>query len=220
MIVDKIEKLKKSLDCKHHTVKEYQDIIREFGLVNDESIKDLYGDERRYMLKNRNDLGIYQTPLQFANLLYWLQEKLRRISEVTYLEIGVFRGGTFLFMKYFLEGLISFTKLNCIDPTDNLHESAKPEIEPHLIRGITSDALKKHKYNIVFIDGDHSYEWVKWDYENVGQYTDICILHDIVEQSCQGVMKFWNEIKQTRKYVEFTKSEGRVIHHGIGVLYD
>lgn len=208
--MDKIEKLKHDISDGNP----YLDIIREFGLINDLTLPTLYGDERKYMLADRNELGVYQTPVQFAELL----KLIETIDIRSYLEVGVFRGGTFLFMKYLIEQTNFDVWFNCIDPTDNIHPSAKKEIEPYLIKGVVSDALKGVRYDCVFIDGDHSYDWVKRDFENVGKYAKICILHDIAEPTCPGVVKFWNEIKGNGVSYEFIETLGGYKHQGIGVL--
>jgi len=214
--MDKLVKLKEFFsNSKVKKATDYRKAIQEFGLVNDEVAQGLYGDERSSMLKDRNDLGIYQTPVQFANLLAFL-ETFDKIK--SYCEIGIFRGGTFLFMKYFLQKMNPDIELTAIDPTDNIHALAKPEIEPYLIKG-TSQDIKHKRFDLVFIDGDHSYGWCKADYENLGQYADICIFHDIVEPTCPGVVKFWNEIKQGKNFVEFTDTVGGGEHQGIGVLF-
>ncbi len=217
--MNKIEKLKAFFaDKKEKTVKDYQKAIRDFGLVNDSTLPYLYGDERIYMEPYRENLGIYQTPIQFASLLKFLEP----FEINSYCEIGVFRGGTFLFMKYFLQAKNPDVELICIDPTDNIHELAKDEILPHLKKATSFD-FKNTQFDCVFIDGDHSFEWVQNDYMNIGQFSDICIFHDVIEPTCPGVVNFWNLAKSDARFnknVEFTESLGGYKHQGIGVLYN
>lgn len=219
--MNKIENLKKFFKSKKpKSVEDYQNAMKEFGLVNDLASPSLYGDERVAMLTDRNDLGIYQTPVQFAGLLKFLE----KFTINSYTEIGIFRGGTFLFMKYFLQAKNPNVVLHAIDPTDNIHPDAKPKIEPYLIKG-TSDNVSGIAYDCVLIDGDHSYQWTKRDYENIGRLATICIFHDINEPSCPDVKTFWNELKQQissqfdKQITEFTDTIGGANHQGIGVIY-
>jgi hypothetical protein len=52
----------------------------------------------------------------------------------------------------------------------------------------------------VFIDGDHEYDSVKADYQNVGRHAKVVAFHDcfdtFVEQLHGGVPKFWLELKE------------------------
>ena len=209
--MNKIKKLKDFFSNGHEkSIKDYQDAICDFGLVNDLTIPELYGEERKYMLSDRNELGIYQTPIQFASLLKYLEQ----YNFDSYLEIGVFRGGTFLFMKYFLQAKNPNIKLYCVDPTDNIHNLAKQEIQAYLIDGTSNDLI--NHYDLVFIDGDHSYNWAKLDWLNAGQHAKVCIFHDVNEPTCPGVVKLWNEVKQNKKHTEFIQTN----HQGIGVIHN
>lgn len=86
--------------------------------------------------------------------------------------------------------------------------AVKEEIEYYNLRS-TSDKFRKivqnKKYDIVFIDGDHSYEVCKQDFELFENKARYIILHDIVSDVCPGVVRVWNEIKVNPKYetIEF-----------------
>jgi hypothetical protein len=223
--MDKIEKLKKFFaNSKKKSIKDYQKAICEFGLVNDSS-PDLYGQERKFMCEDRGDLAIYQTPVQFAQLLKFLEP----IEINSYLEIGVFKGGTFLFMKYFLQNKNPDVELACIDPTDYVHELAKDEVLPHLQKTTSEGSVFDH-FDLVFMDGEHNEEWIHKDYINIGQFAKICVVHDIIEPSCPAVIKYWdNLVRETKSgggkfknYAQFTEtvSDDYIAHHGIGILYN
>ena len=95
-----------------------------------------------------------------------------------------------------------------------------------------SSLLKKKKIDLLFIDGDHSYEGVKKDFElykSSVSKNGIIAFHDIVPDSFSRtgvktssyvgeVPKFWNEIKKKYDYEEFIESEDQD-GCGIGVIY-
>lgn len=80
-----------------------------------------------------------------------------------------------------------------------------------------------------FIDGDHSYEGVKADWENYGRHARICAFHDIAPnpgrcvnegkgRGVLGVRQLWDELKAAGwpcKY-EFISDPTK---YGIGVVY-
>ncbi|HRY32093.1 MAG TPA: class I SAM-dependent methyltransferase [Bacteroidales bacterium] len=222
--MNKIEQLKQFFSQKgSKSVEDYQKAIQQFGLVCDVS-KTIYGDEIKYMLPDRSQLGIYQTPIQFARLLKWLEPKRRSIT--SYIELGVFQGGTFAFMHHFLPAR---TRRLAVDSTpQHIHPDIKSLIHPFLAPVSTGDPelitqVQEDPFDLVFIDADHSYEACKADWENIGKHGEICIFHDIVEPTCPGVIRFWNELKNDPpegwQTIEFTDSIGGNITQGIGVIY-
>ena len=66
-----------------------------------------------------------------------------------------------------------------------------------------SQEFKNYMYNnnfdLIFIDGDHSYNGVKNDYEICKNNGRIFVFHDIVNDVCPGVVQFWNELKHDGK---------------------
>ena len=102
-----------------------------------------------------------------------------------------------------------------------------------LIRGNSHDSktlgkvkciLQSSKLDFLFIDGDHSYEGVKRDFEMYSPLVrkgGIIAFHDIVPgppEKVGGVPKFWQEIKHKFKHIEIVKDWGQG-GYGIGVLY-
>jgi predicted O-methyltransferase YrrM len=68
-------------------------------------------------------------------------------------------------------------------------------------------------YDFCFIDGDHTYEGVKADWENYGPHAKTVAFHDIVNNV--GCFRLWNEIKAAGyRTVEYTSS----VFLGIGVV--
>ena len=68
-------------------------------------------------------------------------------------------------------------------------------------------------FQFAFIDGDHTYDGAKQDWENYGPHCGVVAFHDI---NCPdwGVKKLWNEIKNAHPYAEYIGGE-----MGIGVLF-
>lgn len=192
------------------TDKEYVfNLIREYGLHNDPLITDSYGEHNQDCLVSD---GMIQIPEQLADTLIYLSDYL--IDK--YLEIGTFNGKATLFITAYLTrfnpGLETLT-------VDNLRVFMNPYQHLKIIQHFgTSDDLKGRQSDLCFIDGDHSLDWVKRDYENVGKSAKICMFHDILEteivnNSRRDVKEFWQSIKRptSKEFVD----GGRF---GIGIL--
>jgi predicted O-methyltransferase YrrM len=86
------------------------------------------------------------------------------------------------------------------------------------------EILKEGKLDFLFIDGDHTYEGVKKDFEMYSPLVrngGIIAFHDIVPgppEIVGGVPNFWNEIKQKFRYLEIVKNWNQG-GYGIGILY-
>ena len=83
--------------------------------------------------------------------------------------------------------------------------------------------LAGRKLDLLFIDGDHSYDGVKKDFEMYSTLVapdGVIAFHDIVdgpESYVGGVPKFWRELKPTCRHVEIVK-DWKQGGWGIGVL--
>lgn len=146
------------------------------------------------------------------------------------LEIGTWKGGSsWTWMAMFdPEVLISIDKHeeDGFTPVAPNRKTARVE---YLFTGSHSDETKdavlkilnKKGVDILFIDGDHSYEGVKKDWEMysiLAEPKGIVIFHDALYHAdgTEEVDIFWNEIKGKYKHVEIKSSPNST---GMGVLF-
>jgi predicted O-methyltransferase YrrM len=84
--------------------------------------------------------------------------------------------------------------------------------------------LKNQKLDFIFIDGDHTYDGVKKDfnlYRPLVRTGGIIAFHDIVpgrEDIVGGVPRFWREVKKNHTFIELVNDWNQG-GYGIGVLF-
>ena len=193
-----------------------EDIIRvmcNYGLVHDTQWD--VGEWNKFKVENWNIPGIYQTPGQIAPCI----SNLLKHEINSYLEIGIFQGGSYLLMSNFLK--LKNPNVKCIG-VDISKQYLPKEVEP-FIRELhigTSDDFKRQSFDLVFIDGEHSLEWAKRDWENVGQYAKIAMFHDIVQPTYPDLIKFWNQLKEGKTYKEYCYQTEEKPVQGIGLIFN
>ena len=178
----------------------------------------------------------YQNPSEIISLGRLVKE----INPETILEIGTHKGGTF-FMWCRISQNLRF--IASIDLPGGKYGGGYVKARERLLREfiydryntkmclirddshkkttykLISSSLKKQNLDFLFIDGDHSYEGVKQDFELYSPFvkSGLIAFHDIVHESKEfGVKRFWSELK--RKY--HTKELiGNDSNKGIGVVF-
>jgi hypothetical protein len=185
-------------------------IICDFGLSFDN--RGVYGKYELYMNKP-GELGMWQRPDQLAPLIKYL---LKECEISSFLEVGTYKASTFLILREFLYLKNKNLKSLTIDPVQSISndfiKSFNINYQTAQIKDITD------QYDLIFIDGDHSYDAVKFDFERALSLNPRYILfHDIDDKWCHGVINLWKEIRNTKiKYIEF-KTNDEVM--GLGLLH-
>jgi len=168
---------------------------------------------------------------------------IAKIRPKIILEIGTSRGGTLFLLSRFSSSdalIISIDlpggKFGCGYPRSKIPflkflASNNQKIilirkDSHKISTLqkVKKILKKKKVDLLFIDGDHTYNGVKKDFEmysSLVKRNGIIAFHDIVDHPSEmnvGVNKFWKEIKENYKYKEFVEDWNQK-WAGIGILF-
>jgi predicted O-methyltransferase YrrM len=162
-------------------------------------------------------IELQQVPSEYVELLLFLKNQ----KAETYLNIGIGKGGSFITEVYIQETLKKAVAIDnasyygsdqqlAID--ENLmwlKKNTTAEVEFNNIDSFEYLTNCKEKFDIIFIDGDHSYEGVRKDYDNslpLLNNDGYIIFHDITSKGCPGVVRIWNEIKN-EKSIEFVDSD-------------
>jgi len=182
----------------------------------------------------------WQIREEIKNLLLILD----KVKPKVILEIGTARGGTlFLFSNIADEEaiLISVDLYQTVEKRILFRYIKKGKQKIYLIQGDShkietlrriEGILKGRKVDFLFIDGDHSYEGVKKDFEVYSPLVrkgGIIAFHDIIPDYytrygiktstwAGEVYKFWNEIKEKYEHLEIVKDREQN-GFGIGVLF-
>ncbi len=185
--------------------------------------------------------GIRFTPSQIPEEITSFLKLLAQRPPTTVLEVGTDKGGTFFLLARVATPDALLLSLDL--PVGQ--KSAYPAWREPLYRGfrreqqrvelVRQDSHDLHtrekirellggrKLDLLFIDGDHSYDGVKKDFETYSPLVaggGMIAFHDIVnrrEAGACGVPGFWRELKQNRRHLEFVNNwqQGG---WGIGVL--
>lgn len=158
---------------------------------------------------------------------------LRRQRVTSYLEIGAREG---IALRYLVDHVPTIERVVAVDLpgakwgrpdsaaalSDNL-DALRDNVSRHIYLGDSTSAVvvchvrEFAPFDVVFIDGDHSYDGVRQDYENYAPMGRIVALHDInhpADSKAYGPTKLWNEIKG-ENYAEIIAIDSR---KGIGVI--
>ncbi|HXA13920.1 MAG TPA: class I SAM-dependent methyltransferase [Opitutaceae bacterium] len=191
-----------------------------------------------YLAFIRPVLPFTQIDLEIGSLLQLATE--RRVKRV--LEIGTAQGGTTFLLSRAIPSTEWMLTIDLLPrhssvlrflnaPKCTFHALGGSSIDPRILSRVAA-RLGSEKVDLLFIDGDHSYEGVKADFQLYCPWVrpgGLVVFHDIVPAAetgaptaghrwVGGVPRFWNEIKpQGARSWEFVGSwtQGGF---GIGVI--
>ena len=183
------------------------------------NIKDIVDNvSSRYKLQQ-----LHQEWIEFLTILQDTNPKV-------IVEIGAAAGASSLCMSHFTDCLIS---VDMRTPKDqSIFDEISSNCEFYRVVGYSddentikqvTDLLDDRSVDVLFIDGDHSFDGVKKDYELYSPFVKdgIVAFHDIVESETHAnklgctVYKFWNQVKNKFEHKEIKHSDEWA---GIGIL--
>jgi|LakMenE27Jul10ns_1017307.scaffolds.fasta_scaffold00695_2 hypothetical protein len=172
---------------------------------------------------------IWQYPNQFSKYLKWLTSYATKIN--SYYEIGCRSGGTFILttelIRKFNTGESFFsTACDLLEPNQLILDYLSKHKFVNYVRTDSHNKsfiefMQTNKYDLILIDGDHNYDGVKQDSENTRNSANIQVFHDIVNDHCPGVVRYWKELKtelvDTHNFYEFTDQYNSVNGSFLGI---
>ena len=196
--------------------------------INDDAPELFPPELRRHLGQG---LRYWQYPCQLAPYLVLLS----RLGIRSYIEIGVQHGGTFVLTTEYLNRFNPVASAIAIDlvKVRSLREYAarRPGAEfrqdDSQSRAFRRFLSARAPVDLVLIDGDHSRDAVRRDWETVRPHARVVAFHDIVDHQSPGVGQTWREVRAahaaeyefhefTRQYPEVRERTGAT-HLGIGV---
>jgi hypothetical protein len=170
-------------------------------------------------------LSIWRCPNEFARYLVWLAA---RPPIRSYLEIGVESGGSFITTTEYLRRFHPLRAAIGLDPvlSPPVFDYVSRSDGVHFIQGTqASEELRwlieqLGEVDLVFIDGDHSPDAVRADWEFARSHSRYVAFHKIMAKNRPGVTSLWEEIRSTHpKNWEFVDSRWRPnLGAGIGAV--
>jgi hypothetical protein len=179
-------------------------------------------------------LQAWQTPSQFAPYL----AHLSRYPIRSYLEVGVWHGGTFVITTEYLSRFQPLERAVGVDIADSPSTAEYARDNPRVRFARLNSRSRRFRrlvrrgdpWDLVLIDGNHREEAVRRDLESVIGAARIIAFHDIVTAIAPGVGKVWNEFKASgaarfdffefdQQYDEVVQRTGRT-WQGLGVAVE
>ena len=174
---------------------------------------------------------LMQSPYEYPDFLFALkkheQEWGKKLS--TFLEIGFSFGinNTFLHKFFKFDEIVAIDifspAVNSSSLVANLtHKNLTLLCRDSTAKSTVHIAGKLGPYDLIFIDANHTYDFVKKDFYNYEPFLSeggVIAFHDVDCPDWPGIKKFWNELRETGKYnqQEFVCRD-YLLQYGIGML--
>ena len=181
--------------------------------------------------------GLYRIySVQMREEILALAKAVKSINPTTILEIGTHNGGTFFIWANLASELAITCDIIKSKVRDELYHSFPPPDSKCKVIPLAGDShdeqfletiktsLNGNKIDFLFIDGDHTEDGVKSDYNMYSPLVrsgGIIAFHDILEKQptpTNQVYHFWKEIKKSTNTEEFVKDYTQT-GYGIGIIH-
>jgi cephalosporin hydroxylase len=174
-------------------------------------------------------LRVWQYPCQFAPYLIHVARQPVR----SYLEIGVHHGGSFIATVEYLRNqghLVERAVAADKHPSGVVARYARTHAFAEQVTLDSASAefrafARRQTWDLVLIDGDHSFKGCLSDFETVHEYAQTIAFHDIVDSLATDVRRVWELVRrehaETYDFAEFAvqypEVTGERTYLGIGV---
>jgi Methyltransferase domain len=164
----------------------------------------------------------WQYPIQFSKYLVTLAS----LPISSYLEIGVRHGGTFVITVEYLRRVGKLRKAIGVDihpcPSLEQYTRSQPMAKFRCVNSATTEfhhiLESEGGFDLVLIDGNHSEEGCRADFEAVRERAEIIVFHDIASASWPGVRRVWQDLGQTEDteyvFIEFVNQYPSILARG------
>ncbi len=166
--------------------------------------------------------------LQDPNELSWFCSLTQTLGVKSYLEIGSFSGDS-LYAVIANAPIGSLGVTIDIDTRPSLGTREELSNLGYIIKDIQGDskdpkvinqATTLGPYDLVLIDGDHTYDGISQDWSNYKDLAPVVAIHDVAGRDnpyTKDVYRFWQELKPGKKYIEVNFSDYQI---GYGVIFN
>lgn len=174
------------------------------------------------------NIETFQNPWELERLVAVVE----RLAPESVLEIGAWHGGT-LWHWLQIADSVAVVDDGMRRQGDWYGWAQDADTDLALIQSYSQEpeaverAAEHAPYDLLFIDGDHSYASVRADWDNYGPMVaegGVVAFHDILPRSGYGVSQLWGELKAAdgSRWMEICQNEvlaGNEGRCGIGLLY-